>query len=129
MLEERTTIERWARSQITRIDALRNALKAMGRESYEGYLVPQLLQPFYYFGGGWKPEQPPVVLRISTFIDRAAFRDMMEKLKLLGFKYTGNGTFEGEECEEVKRVVREYGLVRVREDSPGNGSLPDDDGR
>ncbi len=51
------------------------------------------------------------------------------KTEAPGFKYTGNGTFEGDECEEVQRVAREYGLVRVREDSPGNGSLPDDDGR
>ncbi|MCL5252983.1 MAG: hypothetical protein M1351_02690 [Candidatus Thermoplasmatota archaeon] len=83
MLEEGTTVERWARSQIIRIEALRNSLKAMGRESYEEYPIPELLQPFYYFGGGWGPEQPPVVLRTSAFIDRAAFRDTMEKLKIL----------------------------------------------
>ena len=55
----------------------------MGRESYEEYLIPELLQSFYYFGGDWRQEQPPVVLRKSAFADMAAFRDTMEKLKIL----------------------------------------------
>lgn len=53
----------------------------------------------------------------------------MEILTLLGFKYTGNGLFEGDECKEVKRVVRGYDIVSVREGGPGNGSFPDDSGR
>ena len=110
MLEERTTVERWARSQIIRIEALRNSSKAMGRESYEEYLIPELLQPFYYFGGGWGPEQPPVVLRTSAFIGRAAFRDMMAKLRLLG-----SNTLETAHSREMNaRKYREW---------PGNMAL------
>lgn len=124
MLEERTAIERWARSQLTRIEALRDALRRLDKEDCEGYLIPQLLMPYFYFEGTRKQQQQ-VQLRTREFMERTEFKQMMQELKRLGFTYVGDGTFEGVACDGVDDIIEDYGLLRVAKKIAAGGSRVD----
>lgn len=106
---ENADLERWIGEQMERIDALRKSLCALRRPELERYLAPALVQPFFYYmreGNGGEA----VTLVLEEFLDEERFRALLSTMKQMGFRYTGNGLFEGQRFEGIEGFAEAHGM-------------------
>ena len=116
---ENTELEKWVREQTDRLGELRRLLCSSGRPEFEQYLAQAVVQPFFYYrkngNGGSR-----VTLALEKFVDEEKFKALLARMKQMGFRYAGEGVFEGQRFDGMEEFAEANGMV-VRQPKAENG--------
>ena len=118
---ENTEFERWVREQIDRLGELRRLLCSSGKPEFEQLLANALVQPFFYYrksGNGNGGSR--VTLTLEKFVDEEKFKALLARMKQIGFRYAGEGAFEGQRFDGMEEFAEANGMV-VRQARAENG--------
>ena len=120
---ENTELEKWVREQTERLGELRRLLCSSGKPELEQYLAQAVVQPFFYFrknGNGNGGSR--VTLALEKFVDEEKFKALLARMKQMGFRYAGEGAFEGQRFDGLEEFAEANGMV-VRQPRAENGRV------
>ncbi len=126
---ENPELEKWVREQAERLGELRRLLCSSGKPELEQYLTQAVVQPFFFYrknsnGNG----STRVVLALEKFVDEEKFKALLPRMKQMGFRYTGEGAFEGQRLDGLEEFAEANGMV-LRLPKTENGKVTEQPAR
>ncbi|MCL4317125.1 MAG: hypothetical protein M1422_02490 [Candidatus Thermoplasmatota archaeon] len=89
---------------------LRKSLTEIRASDFEPYLANAIVQPYCYYQAERLDDVETVTVSPRSYLERETFERLRQTLKTKGFKYKGNGVFEGKESDALRDVMELFDL-------------------